>query len=211
VNRRFEIGGTWGHQMAPATSADVFISFSRQDMGEADKICQALESASVRGWVVHRDIAPGADSLSSILEAADGCRAVVVILSANTSTSNIYVLERAEKRGIPIISVILDDATPAEFSRFKKSKLGIDASARRFESHLPLLVARASSVLSPSRPATSPGVSDISNSVVLGSQNRLAAADSQPSAVDEKAIEVALQTLDRVFSEMNRGARDPAE
>jgi hypothetical protein len=74
-----------------------------------------------------------------------------------------------------------------------------------------LLVARVNSLLNLCRPATSPEASDISNSAVHGSKNRPPATGFQSSGVDDIAIEIALQTLDRVFSEMNRGARDAAK
>lgn len=191
-------GSTCGEEMVPATSAEIFISFSRQDMGKADKICEALESESIQCWMAHRDIAPGTDYLGSLLEAADRCRAVVLILSINTSSSNIYVLDRTAKRGIPIFSVLLDDATPVEFRRFRQSILVIDATARPFESHLPSLVAQLKLLLDLIRSGPSLDDSDTS----------LPAADLQSSGVDDEAIEIALRTVDQVFSEMNRGVRD---
>ena len=132
-------------------SLDVFICFSRQDMGVADKTCQALEAAGIRCWMAHRDIVSGRNHLGATLEAVDCCRAIVLILSFNTDISNAYFLERAAGRGVPIIWLMLDHtALPAEFTELRKSAIVIDASTPPLESHFRLLAAQVKPLLSDS-------------------------------------------------------------
>lgn len=138
--------------MAAVTSLEVFISFSQQDIEPAETICTALEANDVRCWMAHRDIIPGRGYLGPLLEAADHCRVVVVILSSSTSTATVYVLERVAARSIPIIFVMLDRVEPpAEFKRFKQSSLAIDASAHPLESNLRSLVGMVKSLRDPHR------------------------------------------------------------
>ncbi len=134
--------------MAGVTSLQVFISFSRQDIGLAEKVCKALEANGVQCWMAHRDTVPGSGYLGPVLEAADHCRAVIVLFSSSITNSNIYVLERTAARSVSIIWVMLDQAeAPAEFKRFKESSLVIDAFTLPLESNLRSLVVMVKSLL----------------------------------------------------------------
>ena len=66
---------------------DVFISYSHKDKESAATVCGALEAAGVRCWMAPRDVPPGHDWRSSITEAIEGCRAVVLVLSENSNVS----------------------------------------------------------------------------------------------------------------------------
>ena len=48
---------------------DVFISYSSKDKYAADAVCSRLENGNLRCWYAPRDIAPGADWASSIVQA----------------------------------------------------------------------------------------------------------------------------------------------
>ena len=129
---------------------DVFISFSRQDVSAADRVCHALEAFGIQCWMAHRDIAPGRGYLGPVLEAADRCRAVLLLFSSHTTAANTYVLDRAAKRGVPIIWLMIDNATPPpEFERFRESALVIDASVPPLESHFRSLAARIQTLSAP--------------------------------------------------------------
>ena len=49
--------------------SDVFISYSSADKPTADAACAVLERAGVRCWIAPRDIGPGEEWGSAILEA----------------------------------------------------------------------------------------------------------------------------------------------
>jgi hypothetical protein len=202
-------------------SLDVFISFSRQDVGAADRICQALEASGMRCWMAHRDIVPGRGYLGPLLEAADHCRAVLLIVSSHTTTSNTYVLDRAAGRGVPIIWLMIDHATPpGEFKRFRESALVIDASVPPLESHCRSLATRVKSLLNPtptedshefsSAPAegpmlierSSPGCS-LDEFGLLHGRTVPLAVGLPSDAVKDGAIESALRTAAEVLSELN--------
>jgi hypothetical protein len=203
------------NQEGSLISLDVFISFSRQDVGAADGVCQALEVAGIRCWMAHRDIAPGRGYLGPVLEAADRCRAVLLIVSAHTTTSNIYILDRATGRGVPIIWFMIDHATPpAEFNRFRESALLIDASVPPLEPHFRSLPARVNSLLEPTRtedrptsfspPAEGPSARYSPDELVLLPVRAAALEVGLPSgAGEDEAIDSALRTVAEVLSEIH--------
>jgi hypothetical protein len=201
-------------------SLDVFVSFSRQDVGAADGICQELEATGIRCWMAHRDIAPGRGYLGPVLEAVDHCRAVLLIVSSHTSTSNTYILDRAAGRGVPIIWLMIDHATPpVEFKRFRESALVIDASVPPLESHFRSLAARVNSVLNPppteDRHEFSSALAEGPNLFGGGSAYSLhelallhgraaPLAVGLPShAVEDEAIDSALRTVAKVLAEIH--------
>jgi hypothetical protein len=142
----------FANQRGSLMSLDVFITFSRQDLGAADRVCQALEASGIQCWMAHRDIAPGRGYLGPVLEAADHCRALLLLVSSHTTSTNTYVVDRSARRGVPIIWLMIDNATPpTEFERFRKSSLVIDASVPPLESHFRSLAARITSLLNPTR------------------------------------------------------------
>ena len=52
-----------------AVAHDVFISYSSQDKPVADAVCAGLEAAKIRCWIAPRDVRPGMDYASEIIEA----------------------------------------------------------------------------------------------------------------------------------------------
>jgi hypothetical protein len=214
--------------MAPTTSSDVFITSSRRDMDAANKICKALEATGIRCWMAHRDIPPGRGYLGPILEALDQCQTVITIASANMSTSNIYLLDRAAGRGVPIVWLMLDTAAPpAEFTRFRELASAIDASFPPLESHLGYVADRVTLLLgrgpkgtvTPDALAEEPNLSDHSSKGISldepspsHSQAAPASAGLPADTIDDAAIESALRTVAAVFSEMDgRRSRDAAD
>ncbi len=215
--------------MAVVTSLEVFISFSRQDIGPAEKVCKALEANGVQCWMAHRDTVPGSGYLGPVLEAADHCRAVIVIFSSSTTNSNIYVLERTAARSVSIIWVMLDRAEPpAEFKRFKESSLVIDASTLPLESNLRSLVVMVKSLLHTSRagdrhemshgfvdgPILKHGAEDtlLDKPVLPDGQDVAPTANLQSGGIDDEAIEAARRAAEQVIAEMRNASRkNPAD
>src|ERR1700683_3384018 len=66
---------------------DVFISYSSDDKPIADAACAALESANIRCWIAPRDISPGRDYGESIIDAIEGAKIFVLILSGSANGS----------------------------------------------------------------------------------------------------------------------------
>jgi hypothetical protein len=66
----------------------VFISHSSQDKGIADKVVAYLEGRGMTCWIAPRDIAPGADWTESIIDAIDGARVFILILSGHSNDSS---------------------------------------------------------------------------------------------------------------------------
>ena len=66
---------------------EVFISYSHHDKAIADGVCANLESAGIRCWITPRDIAPGHDWPTSISDAIDHSRVLVLIFSSRSNSS----------------------------------------------------------------------------------------------------------------------------
>src|SRR5688572_7918813 len=66
---------------------DVFISYSSKDKQVADAACAALEARRTRCWIAPRDILPGAEWGSAIVDAIGQSRVMVLVYSANANRS----------------------------------------------------------------------------------------------------------------------------
>jgi hypothetical protein len=190
---------------------DVFISFSHQDVSAADRVCHALEAFGIQCWMAHRDIAPGRGYLGPVLEAADHCRAVLLLVSSHTTAANTYVLDRAAKRDVPIIWLMIENATPpTEFERFRESALVIDASVPPLESHFRSLAARITSLSNPARAADwhefSSSPAEGPNSFEPGPTG-YSGDESAADAAEDEVIESVLRTAAGVLSELRVESR----
>jgi TolB-like protein/tetratricopeptide (TPR) repeat protein len=107
----------------------LFISYASADRAVADELTAFLEQRGVRCWIAPRDVPPGALYADAIVRAINEARALVVILSHN-STGSSHVgkeLERASSKRRPIIAVRIDAAqlTPA-FEYFLSESQWVD-------------------------------------------------------------------------------------
>jgi membrane-associated phospholipid phosphatase len=91
--------------------ADIFISYSREDIERARQIVHALEDC---GWSVFwdRDLLPGSGFRSVIAKELDDARCVLVLWSHVSVTSD-WVIDEAEtgKTRGQLVSVFIDDVT----------------------------------------------------------------------------------------------------
>jgi adenylate cyclase len=69
---------------------DIFISYSRQDSAQAEQLAELLSSAGLSCWIDRQGIDLATSWSKEIVQAIDGCRAFVVLLSA-ASTQSINV------------------------------------------------------------------------------------------------------------------------
>lgn len=118
---------------------DAFISHSSADKTFADAACASLERAGIRCWIAPRDIMAGSDWSSSIVDAIDQCRAMVLIFSAsaNESPQIRNELVQAANRGVPIIPVRTENVVPSKsLAYFVGAVHWLDAMSPPIEQHL---------------------------------------------------------------------------
>jgi hypothetical protein len=84
---------------------DIFVSHSNKDKIVADAVVAHLEREGMRCWCAPRDILSGASWASSIIQAINGCKAMVIVFSANANQSDHIhrEVERAVNHGIPVV------------------------------------------------------------------------------------------------------------
>lgn len=90
---------------------EVFISYSKKDKNIADFICNALESAEIGCWIAPRDVPYGEDWACEITKAIKKVNLFIILLSIHSNKSRQCSKEvnLADKMGIPIICVKIDD------------------------------------------------------------------------------------------------------
>jgi hypothetical protein len=118
---------------------DVFISYSSKDKPAADATCAKLEARQIRCWMAPRDITPGDDWSSSIVDAINGARAMVLVFSANANSSQQIKreVERAVHKGIPIIPLRIENVVPEKsLEYFISTPHWLDAYTEPLDHHL---------------------------------------------------------------------------
>jgi hypothetical protein len=78
------------------TLFDFFVSHAFEDAVRANHLAEAIESAGGSCWIAPRDIPPGADYGSAILDGIASCRSMVILVSA-ASISSSHVRREAER------------------------------------------------------------------------------------------------------------------
>jgi hypothetical protein len=137
-------------------SFDVFISYAHQDRPIAFAACAIIENAGIRCWIAPRDIAPGAEYATALIEALESCKALVLIFSgsANESPHIRREVERAVSRGVPLIPVRIEDIQPnAALKFFVSSVHWLDALSPPLERHFEHLAGALRAVLDKGEPA----------------------------------------------------------
>jgi hypothetical protein len=159
---------------------DAFISYSSVDKVTADTVCAKLEGINIRCWIAPRDVVPGREYATEIIEAIDRCRLMVLIFSshANKSLQVHREIERAASKGVPIVPFRIEEVIPTESMEYFLGGIHwLDALTPPLELHLRHLEETAEAILrvkrsedstSPVRgkPAVrlSPGVTPLSRS-----------------------------------------------
>src|SRR4030042_6757203 len=94
----------------------VFICYATHDKAVAEAICAALESRQIKCWIAPRDVLPGTEWAERIVDALDGSRVLVLVLSYNSNTSPQVIREvgRAASNGTPIMLIRIDDVVPSK-------------------------------------------------------------------------------------------------
>jgi hypothetical protein len=118
---------------------DIFITYSSRDKSVADAACATLESKHIRCWIAPRDVLPGTEWAEAIVDAIDGSRVLVLILSSNSNSSPQVIREvgRAASNGIPIVPFRIDDVSLSKAMEFFVSAHHwLDAQTPTLEKHL---------------------------------------------------------------------------
>lgn len=94
---------------------EVFISYSSQDGGAAQAVCEAFENAGIPYWISAQEILEGEEWPEAITKAVDSCRVVVLLLSRHSNESQEVAREimAALRRKIPVIPFCIEDVEPS--------------------------------------------------------------------------------------------------
>jgi hypothetical protein len=118
---------------------DAFISYATPDKPVADAVCARLEAAGIRCWIAPRDIMPGSDYGSSIIDAIHSARVMILVFSghANMSAHVPKEVERAMSNGVPIIPFRIENVVPVKsLDYFIGSVHWLDAMTPPLENHI---------------------------------------------------------------------------
>ncbi len=101
-------------KMKLARGRQSFISFSSHDEKRARAICEEMERRLVKCWISSRDVRPGRNYQSEIIEAIRNASHMVLILSDNANRSGEVAreLSLASKNKVPICPVRIKDVLP---------------------------------------------------------------------------------------------------
>ena len=130
---------------------DVFISHSSRDKLTADKICSFLEAKGIRCFITPRDILPGSNWGESIIDALNGSRVLLLVLSSHSNTSEHIKreVERAVSGGKVIIPFRTEDVMPSKsLEFFISTQHWLDAYTPPLERHLQHLASTLKILLS---------------------------------------------------------------
>jgi hypothetical protein len=123
---------------------DAFISYPHQDKATADAACAKLEAEGIRCWIAPRDVPPGADWAEAIVDAIDGCRAMVLIFSSSTNASRQIrrEVQQAFDGEKPVVPFRIENVVPERSLRYYMGSVHwLDALTPPLEQHLEKLAA----------------------------------------------------------------------
>jgi hypothetical protein len=118
---------------------DVFISYSSKNKVIADAVCARLEENKIRVWFAPRDVAPGKDYASEIIQAIDQCKIFILIWSeeSNKSQHILNEINHAFNQNITVIPFRIDNVIPTESLEYYIGRTHwLDAITPPLEQHL---------------------------------------------------------------------------
>jgi formylglycine-generating enzyme required for sulfatase activity len=118
---------------------EVFISYSNKDKHVADAICAKLEALPLRCWIAPRDVAAGHSWGSSIIEAIEEAKVMVMVYSGNSNLSPqvIREVERAVAKGLVLVPFRIEATMMTkDMEYFLSASHWIDALTPPLEQHL---------------------------------------------------------------------------
>jgi tetratricopeptide (TPR) repeat protein len=118
---------------------DVFISYRHEDQTVADRVCEALERHHVDCWIAPRDMPPGEDWPTGIVEGVQQCHTFVLVLSENCQNSRHIAreLELADSHALRIVALRIQDVQPPpQLLFFLGNVQWLDAFGDRFDASM---------------------------------------------------------------------------
>jgi len=122
---------------------DVFVSYSSKDKQIADALVAGLENRGIRCWFAPRDIAPGSSWGEAIINAIEGCKIMVIILSGHSNRSRqvLREVERAVANNVIIIPFRIENIDPTgAMAYFLSTEHWLDAITRPLDKHIQKLI-----------------------------------------------------------------------
>ena len=116
-----------------------FISYASEDEAVAGTICSYLERNAVSCWIAPRDVRPGSEYASEIIDGIKSSAVFVLVLSEHANTSEFVKreVERAVSKGKPIFPVRVREVVPSKsLELFISSAEWIDAWQPPIEQYL---------------------------------------------------------------------------
>ena len=135
-------------------SKRVFVSYSSPDVAKADAIREALETAGISCWIAPRDLSAGTQWGAGIVQAIQGCEAVVVVFSAaaNNSPQVAREMELAVSNRRPLIPIrVANDMPTEDMQYFLGVSHWFNAFAQPIQNYLPDIVTSVRNVLAKER------------------------------------------------------------
>lgn len=114
----------------------LFISHSSKDAATAQELCHLLEANGFRCFLSSRDIQPGQEYATELINAIDRSDAVLLLLSrhAQSSPHVLREVERSVSKSVPILVYKLEDVVLTKsFEYFLLSHQWLDAECCRYE------------------------------------------------------------------------------
>lgn len=99
----------------PKPAKDVFVSHSTEDAEMAKAICTALEAYEVKCWIAPRDIVPGVEWMSAVIDGIDCCALLVLVFSGHADRS-IHVrreVQHAISKELIILPFRIENVAPS--------------------------------------------------------------------------------------------------
>ena len=133
----------------------VFLSYSRRDKEQVDRIVEALISSKIEVWIDRSDIKAGKTWRQQIVEAIDTCEAFILMLSPNSVLSDNVrrEIDLALDSGRTILPIRLEPVKLSAEIRYQLTGLQfIDAHELGFDECLRQLLSTLNEELANSRP-----------------------------------------------------------
>jgi hypothetical protein len=166
-----------------------FISHASEDAAIAATITDYLENNGVSCWIAPRDLTPGREYSSEIVDGIESSAVFVLVLSENANES-IFVkreVERAVSKGKPVFPIRVREVMPSRsLELFISSAHWIDAWKPPMEKYLERLaqsISAAAAVYPAGAPTSAPARPTIARSWSAAKQRRLPAAIAAAFAV----------------------------
>ena len=118
----------------PTGEKPIFISYSSQDKDTVDALRGLLQQNGIRCWMAPYDIPPGARYLQAIVDAIDGCAAMLVAVSTHSQDSeqverevNLLISDYPEKT---VCALIIDGSPMRGWMRLLLQNRQIEQAAQ---------------------------------------------------------------------------------